>query len=141
MFSIVLGADIAVATYMRIIPHNSKLSPYPSQPVGVIRIVLPLVGWTEEPLGGEVFPIAQLDEHTNLTKCALSHSSVAVLDRPLAGGLDLAWCCSGEFAVQAKRADGQNCLLALLEKCLQVPDVLRIGFSVVGKLDFNDKAP
>ena len=122
---------------MRVVPHNSKLSLYLGQPLEVICIVLPLVGWTEEALGGEVFPIAQLDELANLTKCALSNSSVVVIDRPLAGGLGLTWCCSGGFAVKAKRADGRNCFLALLEECLQVLDVLRIGCSVVGKLDFN----
>lgn len=86
---------------MRVVSHDSKLSPYPHEPGGVDLIQLPLVlvGWRVECLGGKILPIARLDDPMNFTKRTFSNPSVPVVDEPLTGSRGSTRCLSRWFAV------------------------------------------
>src|ERR1700722_11495524 len=85
---------VAQCTYMRVVSHESELSPYVNEPFGVRFVPPPLVPtrWRVKYLGGENLPISRLDDLVNSTKCSLSNlfdtalSSTSSLARPLPEG-------------------------------------------------------
>ncbi len=136
-------------TYMRVIPHDSKLSPYLHEPVRIRVVPPPLVSiwWRIKYLGGQGLPISCLDDLQDLTKCSHSNSFDHVVDEPVTRSWSLARCLSRRPAVQAERLNARrvdltplSCSLALLHKRPQVLDVARGPRYVVGELNPDGEA-
>ena len=134
---------------MRVISHDSKLSPYFHEPIRVRVVPPPLVSiwWRIKCFGSHGFSISCFDDLLDRTKRPHSNTFDYIVDEPIMRSWNLARCLSRWRAVQPKRLNTRrvdlaplSCSLALLHKRPQVLDVTRSPSSVIGKLNPDDEA-